>query len=270
VDYAHMTKAKTPKIIHTNSVPVRENILNVCGGKYKAFWQAHPEKLNDFMLTISKNGTPVERLMKLSPESWDAIMNSVRKPATGKTLQALQAYKADSTEINTAITNLKNGKTPSAETMRKIEDMTAYIEMQRIEQPITVYRDTGYTILNTKETTLRSGKTLGQELKEIAGLKNKAEIDVAIERLMLKENVIPQERFMSTTLCSDVRYVSEAPVRWELDLPKGTKGTFMETFNNGTSLGEQVEFLLQRGSQVIINRIELREGTWYIKGSIKQ
>ena len=74
---------------------------------------------------------------------------------------------------------------------------------------------------------------------------------------------------MSTTFVKDLHYQKQE-IRWEFNLPLGTKGTFIESYNELKIHGDRVEYLLQRNSKIIIKNINYLNGQWYIKADIQQ
>lgn len=231
------------------------------------YWDANPEKLTELVQILSKNHTPIGKLSQLSPAHWDVIINSVKHPATGKIHESMMVYKDDSREINWALTDLKkNNIQPSPKIQSHIDNITAYIDQQRIKEPIKVYRDDSYGILDI--VTLSNNKSLGVELKNIANIKDVELRERLLDKIRREDITIYQERFMSTSMCEDVHF-NKSDIRWEFDLPAGTKGTFIESYNTKTTHGNQVEFLLQRNSQILIKDIEYENGVWKIYANIK-
>lgn len=231
------------------------------------YWDANPEKLTELVQILSKNHTPIGKLSQLSPAHWDVIINSVKHPATGKIHESMMVYKDDSREINWALTDLKkNNIQPSPKIQSHIDNITAYINQKRIKEPIKVYRDDSYGILDI--VTLSNNKSLGAELKNIANIKDVELRERLLDKIRLEDITIYQERFMSTSMCEDVHF-NKSDIRWEFDLPAGTKGTFIESYNTRTTHGNQVEFLLQRNSQILIKDIEYENGIWKIYANIK-
>lgn len=231
------------------------------------YWDANPEKLTELVQILSKNHTPIGKLSQLSPAHWDVIINSVKHPATGKIHESMMVYKDDSREINWALTDLKkNNIQPSPKIQSHIDNITAYIDQQRIKEPIKVYRDDSYGILDI--VTLSNNKSLGTELKNIANIKDVEIRERLLDKIRREDITIYQERFMSTSMCEDVHF-NKSDIRWEFDLPAGTKGTFIESYNTKTTHGNQVEFLLQRNSQILIKDIEYENGIWKIYANIK-
>ncbi len=42
----------------------------------------------------------------------------------------------------------------------------------------------------------------------------------------------------------------------EFNVPEGTKGTFIETYNDQTKKGTEIEYLLQRDTEIIVTDIQ--------------
>lgn len=246
---------------------VSKKLHDISDSQSLKYWDANPDKLTELVRILSKNNTPISRLSKLSPAHWDAIINSVKNPPQGEFHKSMMVYKDDSREINWALTNLKKDNIqPTPKIQQHIDNITAYIDQQRIKEPIKVYRDDSYMILET--TKLPNGISLAQELQNLTKIKDENIIYDRIEKLQGANFVITQERFMSTSMCEDVHF-HKNDIRWEFDLPAGTKGTFIESYNTKTKHGNQAEFLLQRNTQIFIKDIEYVDGTWKIYADIK-
>ncbi|MBP3925067.1 hypothetical protein J6E39_07495 [bacterium] len=231
------------------------------------YWDANPEKLTELVMVLSRNRTPIGRLAQLSPAHWDVIINSVKNPPQGEFHKSIMVYKYDSGNINWALTDLKkNNVQPSHEIQQHIDNITAYIDKQAIKEPIKVYRDDSYGIIDIVQ--LSNGKSLGNELRAIAQIKDVKTREQLLDNIRYEDIMINQERFMSTSMCEDVHF-NESDIRWEFDLPAGTKGTFIESYNTETTKGNQTEFLLQRNSQISIKDIEYENGVWKIYADIK-
>ena len=87
-----------------------------------------------------------------------------------------------------------------------------------------------------------------------------------VKNMVKKGNLTAtQERFMSTSFNPNVWSGS---IHWELNVPKGAKGVFLEGVNvKGHNQGE-CEFLLQKDSNINIIDIDFKNGHWVLKGSV--
>lgn len=79
---------------------------------------------------------------------------------------------------------------------------------------------------------------------------------------------------MSTTFVGENRFDTKKLLRWEFIVPEKTKGTFIETYNDATKNGKEIEYLLQRNTKVTVNTKDIEWSDefdcWYIKASISQ
>ena len=247
---------------------LNQEFLATVQGEAHVYLSENPEKLGALTKTLQKNQAPLGHIAKLDEPYWKSVITSIDNPPTGVTKNAMMDYKFSSKYINSALTTLKNGGEISPGIKQQIDNITAYIETQKLDKPITVYRDDGYILLTFVK--LPDGNTLADKLQQIAKSKDINYIHRATENLSAQTYPpIVQERFMSTTFVKDLHYQKQE-IRWEFNLPLGTKGTFIESYNELKIHGNQVEYLLQRNSKIIIKNINYLNGQWYIKADIQQ
>ena len=254
---------------------LNQEFLATVQGEAHVYFSENPEKLGALTKTLQKNQAPLGHIAKLDEPYWKSVITSIDNPPTGVTKNAMMDYKRDSWAINKLLSCIKTGeKIPQniqqryTELTKYIADITDYINTLRLTEPITVYRDDGYILLTFVK--LPDGNTLADKLQQIAKSKDINYIHRATENLSAQTYPpIVQERFMSTTFVKDLHYQKQE-IRWEFNLPVGTKGTFIESYNELKIHGNQVEYLLQRNSKIIIKNINYLNGQWYIKADIQQ
>ena len=237
-----------------------------------------PEKLTDLTKTLQSNKAPLGHIARLGQPKWQALIQSIETPPTGATKEAMMYYKYDSWDINSLLSSFKNREIiidkkiidNIDELNTYIKNITDYINTQVLKEPIVVYRDDSDFLLT--RIKLVNGNTLAEELKKIDSVKDSSlasKLAKELSEQIFNASVV-QERFMSTTLVKELHFDKKKNIRWEFNVPKGTKGTFIETYNILNRHGNQVEYLLQRDSKIIIKNIERIGYKWHIKADIIQ
>lgn len=237
-----------------------------------------PEKLTDLTKTLQSNKAPLGHIARLGQPKWQALIQSIETPPTGATKEAMMYYKYDSWDINSLLSSFKNREIiidkkiidNIDELNTYIKNITDYINTQVLKEPIVVYRDDSDFLLT--RIKLVNGNTLAEELKKIDSVKDSSlasKLAKELSEQIFNASVV-QERFMSTTLVKELHFDKKKNIRWEFNVPKGTKGTFIETYNILNRHGNQVEYLLQRDSKIIIKNIERIGYKWHIKADILQ
>ncbi len=261
---------------------VETEVYNSVGSVTQDYFARFPEDYDKIMKIMIENKTHLGYLANLNDDYWRAIIQSSQTPPTGAYKEAMMEYKKTSEYINKLLSYLKSGEVipPDIETRRPklekyIKDVTEYINTTSLEKPIKVYRDDGY--FKFKNVTLLDGRNLGNELERLHtnyknNISNLPEINELIDYIKQNKNEyeIIQERFMSTNFVKENRFDAQKPIRLEIDIPAGTKGTFIEVYNDQTKKGNEIEYLIQRNSKLIIKDIDWENGHWYIKAVLVQ
>lgn len=264
---------KTRGAMQTN---VNARVKELQKGEILEYLNNNPEKLDGLTKILLQNKAPIGHIANLDEKHWFSVIQSVETPPTGLTKVAMLEYKKGSWEINGLLSSLKSGADLPTTIKQKynkltnyINDITDYINTQTLKEPITVYRDDSYGILSSVK--LDNGNTLDKELEMLA---NSGDINFIKHsaKILSKQDFEPieQKRFLSTTFVKELHYNNDRKIRWELNVPAGTKGTFIEAYNTLKSHGNEVEFLIQRDSKIIIRDIQWLDNKWYIKADIEQ
>ena len=250
-------------------------MLNVNNGKYISLWQKDMNALIQLYRNIEGSGI-FSNLSQMDAAKWDAIFNIAKTtPITANQLDDFRYYKGSGYQtINNALTNKKKNGTPiSAATQAKIDNIQSYISTQVLKEPIKVYRGEGPEVLASVK--LANGKSLDKAMAEAKNIylssgskKDKSAINKLINEVLNNNYTATQERFMSTTMLKGHGFVDE--INWELDVPKGTKGVFLEGINVHGSCQTECEFLLQKDSKIIITDIDYdyNSNRWILKGTV--
>ncbi len=260
--------------------------MNVGNGKYVSYWENNPIDMLAYFRVLSANSSSSKSLFanfdKITDAQWAAIMNTVQHKSPSDVIDALSTYKgAGYASLNGALTDQKNAiknkqsYTISPSIQSKIDKISAYIDTQAIPETMHVYRGEGTEVLASCK--LNNGKTLEQAIQDIGNVSNPQQkqklINELIEDVLDNNYEAIQERFMSTSLVG-IPSGFEDKIRWDLELPAGTKGVFLEGANIYGTLNTEVEYLVQKGSKITITGIEYvpssgaHSSYWKLKGSL--
>lgn len=277
------------KPMTTSELKAMRKFMNVANGKYVSFWSDNIVDLVAYYNILSKNASSSKSLFshvdEISDAQWFAIINTVKNKAPQDVVDALSYYKgAGYQSINGELTAqrqeflaTKIQPTPKNSSLQnKIDKIAAYIDTQPIDEAMHVYRGEGIEVLGSCKLT--DGRTLRQAIEAIehssAGPQQKQKmINELIEDVLDHNYQAHQERFMSTSLVASSAF--EDKIRWDIELPAGTKGVFLEGANINGSLNSEVEYLVQKGSDIEIIGIEYvpaKPGDyahWKLKGKLK-
>ena len=178
-------------------------------------------------------------------------------------------YKYNSTKINEAIT-FKDGSQRIVDYIKQIE---RFLEKQSTKSNLKTYRGEGnFWVFNNVK--LENGKTLKEVLDEVTkNIENKTLDKKGIEEFVnkfLTKKIIPQERFMSTAIIPEDTKKYAKKVLWHIDVPKGTKATFIESCN--VERASESEVLIQKGSKFLINKADydMVNHRWNIWATVRQ
>lgn len=239
-------------------------LMNVAGGKYASYFANDMTELLAFYQVVSQ-GNILSHFDKITPGQWDAIINTTKYKVPVDAIEALSVYKSSSDKVNTALSTMKDDPsyTPMAYIKQQIDAITKYIDTQSISQDMKVYRGEGYEVLNSVEI---DGEKLSKLMQDAAYCGSQQEIDELILKIEKGNYIASQERFMSTSLLKESAFSNS--IIWELDVPAGSKGVFLEGCNISGSLINECEYLLQRDCKILIKHAEYKNGNWYLQGSI--
>lgn len=257
---------------------VQNEMLDAVGTLPKDYFRTHPQEFDRVINIMLKNQSHLGHIAHLEEPKWKSLIQSIENPPTGSAKDAIMVYKNNSTEINNLSSAIKSGKAISADEYKTdikilktyIKNITDYIDTQILKEPITVYRDDGNYLLTCIK--LNNGNTIAEEMKIISKVKDEAIADKLTNELSKKayNSSVVQERFMSTTFIKDLHFDKEKDIRWEFSVPAGAKGTFVEPYNILKNHGNEVEYLIQRDSKIVIKNIQKNGEKWYIKADIVQ
>ena len=248
------------------------NMLNYDNGK---FIDVFTKDIKSFVIFYNAVKQSIENINNLSSAQWEALVNSFIHPANKDEIQSVISYKSmHYKDINEALTAQKTEGTPPDEDIQiTIDNLTSYIQTQEVPQDMVVYRGEGYQVLNSAgNVTVQfsdgssTTKPLGDLLKDAVSYPENKKAEL-INQLLDMNLVATQERFMSTSAGKSTSFGGS--VEWELTVPAGSHALYAELANlsDGNFQGE-MEFLLQRDSQIVFDRITYQDGKWKCQGKV--
>lgn len=248
------------------------NMLNYDNGK---FIDIFTEDIKSFVIFYNAVKQSIKNINNLSSAQWEALVNSFIHPANKDEIQSVIFYKSMHYKyINEALTAQKTEGTPPKEDIKRtIDNLTSYIQTQEVPQDMVVYRGEGYQVLNSAgNVTVQfsdgssTTKPLGDLLQDAVSYPENRRNEL-IDQLLNMNLVATQERFMSTSAEKKSSFCGI--VEWELTVPAGSHALYAELANlaDGNNQHER-EFLLQRDSQIVFDRITYQDGKWKCLGTV--
>lgn len=147
----------------------------------------------------------------------------------------------------------------------KIEKKLANeLEKIPLKQDLDVVRYTGWGFLDS--IPLADGKILGAEIKR---LKEANATEEEIQKFLLSLGPIQNKDFLSTAISNTTKYFEKKDIMYNLHLPEGTKGVYLEDLlGDGFSKHYEAEFLVQKEQFINIKNIRFEDGKVIIDASI--
>jgi len=187
-----------------------------------------------------------------------------------KAQEAIRFYKSnDGFQLLTReIKSEKSGAESNSLTAEHLKNLTQYLNSTEISKDIKVYRGDSLKIAGL--ITLADGQKLDEAMKKACNeLKEDPQaVNNLIDKVLDGDYVLNQERFMSTSINKGNAFTGV--IQWELSIPAGTKGAFLENFNTKTNFPGEMEVLIQRDSKITIKDMSYNEKTneWMLKAEV--
>ena len=150
-----------------------------------------------------------------------------------------------------------------------VDNMTSYIEAQKIENPITLYKGSGYDIL--KHVKLKNGEmiNLGKMMQET---EENPENEQKIKDIIKNNNIsVKNAGFLSTSYDKYAAYnFSKNRIFWTFITEPNTKGAFIDGINVNRLYVDEKEVLLQKNSKITLLDAEYnsKNGLWKISARV--
>jgi hypothetical protein len=253
-----------------------KNFLNLSNGKAIKFIDNNFDNLLVAFLNLKRSNLfeKHKELVNKNEGYQDIVINSAIIPMSTKENKALIDYKD---EIYRYINNyLRNGSLHFLYDVKGKSDLIKNcLDKHIVETPINVFRcessrilekvKKGEDIVNLRATLIK--------IQDMNDSKERKEAIKELQEFILDNEIKAQSPcFMSTSLNSDIKnlFGGKNRIMWELEIPKGTKGIYLEPINNNHNLSRENEFLLQKDSSIVLKFIDFDEERkeWNIKGKV--
>ena len=229
-------------------------------GEHKDFWKnLSSEDLIVYCLRFknlfSDFYTPpiVERMG--GNKFWDQVIKNLEtnNPSEDE-LYALSRYTGEaSNEINAALTAKKNNKDSYRNYLKYADELSKLIDKHVVTEDIKLYMGDNY-VERFASIKLSDGTLLTEVLENPLAFKNRsAEIDD-----LLKNKVINQERFMSTSMVEENYSHRFSKVNFDFTLKAGSKALFRNIYTNVNN--HEIEMIVQKDSKIILKGIDWNTG----------
>jgi len=260
------------------------NFMNLHEGKFINLWKDEKDNMRNIeklalfirsLIHIEKteqgkvrNTNKLDYFKNLPEEEWAVCLDGIiNRPSY--VIEPLMQYKYTSVKINNAISYHNGSKLINS----YIEAIEKFLDTQSLKTDMKTFRGEGNFNLFEK-VKLANGNTLKEALEEATekienGSWKQSDIDEFIDKYLFRQK-ITQERFMSTAMIPEDTEKYAKKVMWYLDLPKGTKCSFVEAYN--VDRESESEILVQRGAELFINNMEydFENHRWNIGATVEQ
>ena len=257
-----------------------QKLMNRDNGRFIQQWKGYSDtdivpniqKLALFTRTMRLT-KQTQEFLEFNPNQWEIIYEGiVKKPR--ETIMPLLEYKANSNPINIPLGN--NQITTSLK--NTVDIITEYLNMFTVKKDFIGYRgDKTFNILSGISFD-NNRINLAEILERVtpifkAKFKNKQydtnEVETFVKEYLIDQK-IKQKRFMSIGMTHSAIKNYAKKIKWNIRIPKGTKGASIESFN--IERLNEAEFLGQRNGVFIIEkaRYNPRKNLWFFDATLEQ
>lgn len=150
------------------------------------------------------------------------------------------------------------------ERIKHIKNLQKFLDTQSIPETIKVRRHDNIGIMEQ----IKVGDTnLAELMQEAIRTGNPQKV---LEILNKGGVSVKYDNFVGTAVKNKPElHEGSAPIQWELTVPKGSKGAFLEQAVKN-NIQDEMEFLLQTGTKFKIISAEFKDGIWFIKAEVDQ
>lgn len=253
---------------------------------YKEFLDSNIDVLIGFA-SAHKNidGKLVSLYENLGPESLAVIKDAKEQFNQGtiedKYLQAIQDRIAMSTPIeiyryvdcpeklpdrvySDRFEGLYWEKETCLKEIENIKLIQEFINTQSVPNDMIVYRVQGYNVMKN----VKIGDSNLADIMQDA-VKN-GNVDEVVKMLNNSDIIVHNDNHLGTSLTPHSIFSNNHPIKWEISVPEGSKGVFLESAIPEGAIYSEVEFLIQMGSGFKIKEVEYKDGVWNIKADLVQ
>ncbi len=255
-----------------------QDFMNKENGKYIEGWKgktdgvSNMQKLALFARTMKLTDQEKD-FLEFNPAQWDTVYEGVVKKPKELILPIFK-YKINSNIIHGPLSDNKITK----EVKKDIDGITKFLDMFSVKNSFVAYRgDKSFNILSGVKY---EGQNINlAELMEITtnklrqdflnGKYNEKEVDSFVQEYLIEQKV-EQPRFMSIGMTESAIESYVEKIKWEIEIPAGTKGASIESYN--IERANEAEFLGQRNGVLKIRNAKYNpeEDLWYFTATLEQ
>lgn len=260
-----------------------KEFLKLSGGKALKYSENYFDNLMIGYLNLKRGGIydKHKNFVQQNPAHQDLVLKPLTNPLKIVECNMLMDYKTNGyKDLNEYLRAFEAKEVQSIpeSISKKIDVISDYIETQKIDAPIKVYRTEGLDVLKNVKMSDGSTFDLRSLLNGFISCKDPAQKTAQLQKI--KEFVLDNElqahypSFLSTSVDNNI-FQGTIPggkgLFWEIEVPKDTKGVYLESLNTeGRILCKENEFLIQKGANILIKSIDYdeKENQWKITGQI--
>lgn len=259
-----------------------KEFLELANGKALKYTDKHFDNLMVGYLNLSRGKIfdKYKENVKKNSGYHDLVLNVATKPFNIVDSNYLMDYKMNGyKDLNQFMRLFETKEVQSIpeDITRKINVISSYLDTQTVETPFKVFRSESLNVLKNVKKSDGSTFDLKAMIEGLDFYKTPQDREKYIQKI--KEFVLDNEivahypAFVSTTVDEKMfegTVPGEHNLRWEIDVPKGTKGVYLEPLNTNNILSKENEFLIQKNTDIVINSIDYdeKEKEWKISGKI--
>ncbi|MDO5306198.1 MAG: hypothetical protein Q4E83_00390 [bacterium] len=257
-----------------------QKFLNKDNGHYIKLWNElsdtdpipNLQKLAIFTRTMRLTKQSKD-FLEFNPNQWNIVIEGiVKKPRN--IISPVFEYKINSNPINIPLSEKKITLTLKT----KIDTITNYINMFTVKKNFVAYRgDKSFNILsnikynNQNIDLAKLIKSYSLIFKDMYNKKtyNQKAVNDFVKKYLLGQK-IEQQRFLSVGMTESAIKNYAKAIKWNILIPKGTKGASIESFN--IERLKEAEFLCQRNSVLVIQNAQYspKKDLWIINAKLEQ
>lgn len=257
-----------------------QKFLNKDNGHYIKLWNGlsdtdpipNLQKLAIFTRTMRLTKQSKD-FLEFNPNQWNIVIEGIiKKPRN--IISPVFEYKINSNPINIPLSEKKITLTLKT----KIDTITNYINMFTVKKNFVAYRgDKSFNILpnikynNQNIDLAKLIKSYSLIFKDMYNKKtyNQKAVNDFVKKYLLGQK-IEQQRFLSVGMTESAIKNYAKAIKWNILIPKGTKGASIESFN--IERLKEAEFLCQRNSVLVIQNAQYspKKDLWIINAKLEQ
>ncbi len=261
--HAKLLSQRLGALISDSEMENLTKLFNANDSKYSKYWE---KNLDEFVIFYSTMRGLIGKEDVQSAILDNAADNFINQ-RDDFLIQSVENYKG------TAYKKINKQKIQNENHQKQSEALRNAMQQSPLSGDTTVYRTEDTRAFD--KVQLKNGDLLGLKMREIKSLKSKEKKAHAARQLrdiVLSEKVVlDRTKFTSTTVASGTQGAT-GDVRWELKLPEGTKGMYLESLNYHGYQSSELEYLIDKNSKIEILDMQYlpKKDKWQMTGRVVQ